>query len=126
MDSEAINYKEIKTGKIDEDTFGVFVDEVLTGSRTSTEFIYWDKEHQKLTNPLYSKKKFQVIEKLNKLVFLAEGKMKDVQKEIKAKQEELEEEDMPEVSEGCSDLVLDEKESPMEDDIFMKVGGENG
>ncbi len=45
---------------------------------------------------------------------------------IISKQEELEEEDMPEVSDGCSDLVLDEKESPMEDDIFMKVGGENG
>jgi hypothetical protein len=38
-----------------------------------------------------NKKKSQVMEKLNKFIFLTESKLKDAQKEIRAKQEEEEE-----------------------------------
>ncbi|HCY21730.1 TPA: hypothetical protein DIC40_08015 [Patescibacteria group bacterium] len=38
-----------------------------------------------------TKKKSQVIEKINKLIFLTESKLKDTEKELRAKQEEEEE-----------------------------------
>jgi hypothetical protein len=38
-----------------------------------------------------NKKKSQVMEKVNKLIFLTESKLKDAQKELKAKKEEEEE-----------------------------------
>lgn len=59
MDSDAISYESIKTGRSDDYTLGVFVDEALSGNKMSTEFIYWDNEQQRLVNPLYSKKKFE-------------------------------------------------------------------
>lgn len=61
MDSDAIAYQELKVGKSDESTLGVFIDEALTGNQMSTEFIYWDETKHALVNPLYNKKKFKNI-----------------------------------------------------------------
>ena len=58
MNADAISYQAIKLGKIDESTLGIFVDEILNGNKTSTEFIYWDCQQKQLKNPLYHKHGF--------------------------------------------------------------------
>lgn len=91
-DQKHIYVKRIETNKEDNDTnfnelklwlnpesnlFEIFLDDVLLF------------EEEDLLED--SKKKSQVMEKLNKFIFLTESKLKDVQKELRAKQEEEEE-----------------------------------
>lgn len=77
-ENEETNFNEIKLWLNPESNlFEIFLDEVLLFEESD---ILED-----------NKKKSQVMEKLNKFIFLTESKLKDAQKEIRAKQEEEEE-----------------------------------
>jgi len=91
-DQKEINIKRIETNKEEDESnfnelklsinsdsnlFEIFLDDVLLF-----------EESELLED---NRKRSQVIEKINKFIFLTESKLKDVQKELKAKQEEEEE-----------------------------------